>query len=159
MQSKSHRSPRRRDILAASGAVLIAPAIGLAAEAGVAKSALYPASAFYQTSEAGALHIMFGKTPKPSSDVKLTAPDIAENGAVVPIKVDANLSHVTTLAILALHNPFTLAAAYEIPPGTSPLISSRIKLARTTTVVAVYRTADELRSASKQVKVTLGGCG
>ncbi|MCF3945231.1 thiosulfate oxidation carrier protein SoxY [Acidiphilium iwatense] len=161
-QSKP-RSPRRREVLAGAAAgtaaMLIPPVASAASDAGAAQASIYPARAFAQTSEAAALQAMFGKTPAHSSEVRMSAPDIAENGAVVPVAVDANLPDVTTIAIMAIDNPFTMAAAYKIPAGTSTAISSRIKLAKTTKVVTVVESAGKLYSTSKQVKVTLGGCG
>ena len=157
----------RREVLkgtALGGATFVlAPCMANAANAPkdmvLAKASDYPKQAFAQTSEAKALKAMYGKTPEESSNVKLGAPDIAENGAVVPVLVDANLPKITSISILALDNPFTLAAFYKIPPGTDPAISSRIKLAKTTKVIAIVESDGKLYSASKQVKVTLGGCG
>jgi sulfur-oxidizing protein SoxY len=156
----------RREVLtgaALGAAILVAPGMADAADAPkdmvLAKASSYPKKAFAQTSEAKALKAMYGKTPTKSSDVKLGAPDIAENGAVVPVSVDANLPKVTSISILALDNPFTMAASYKIPAGTDSAISSRIKLAKTTKVIAVVESDGKLYSASKQVKVTLGGCG
>lgn len=158
------KPPGRRAVLvgvaAGTAAMAIVPRRSLAAATvGDAKASLYPTKIFAQTNEAATMKMMFGKTPTPSPDVKMTAPEIAENGAVVPIAVDANMKDATTVAILAIDNPFTMAAAYKIPSGTSLAISSRIKLAKTTKVVTVYHGGDKLLSASKQVKVTLGGCG
>lgn len=159
------RAPRRREVLAAAAAgtaaALITPAFASAASSDVvpAKASAYPEKAFAQKSEADALKALYGKTPEESSNVKLGAPDIAENGAVVPVTVDANLPNITSISILALDNPFTMAASYKIPPGTSPAISSRIKLAKTTKVMAIVESDGKLYSASSTVKVTLGGCG
>jgi sulfur-oxidizing protein SoxY len=162
-----HFHLRRREVLkgAALGGATLLLALGMADAADaskdmvLAKASIYPKQAFAQTTEAKALKALYGKTPMKSSNVKLGAPDIAENGAVVPISVDANLPKVTSISILALDNPFTLTASYKIPPGTDPAISSRIKLAKTTKVIAVVESDGKLYSASKQVKVTLGGCG
>ena len=164
-------SPRRRALLkaaalsAASAAITPAILTGSAQAAQAAKvsaipsASLYPAKAFAQTTEAKALRLMYGAMPTAAATVKMTAPDIAENGAVVPVGVDTSLPNVTAVALLALNNPFTMAAAYQIPPGTDPRISSRLKLAKTTQVVAVVKSGDKLFSTAKPVKVTLGGCG
>lgn len=162
------RRLRRRAILASAAAggaaMLLAPEIAQAADAGddmvPAKASNYPKQAFSQTGEAAALQAMYGKTSAESTDeIRVDAPDIAENGAVVPVVLRANLSNVTSMSILALDNPYTLAASYKLPPGTDQSISSRIKLAKTTTVVGIVEADGKLYSASKQVKVTLGGCG
>ncbi len=158
-------SPRRREVLlgAAAGAAALAVApgglTGIAQAADVADAASYPAKAFAQTTETAALKMMYGAAPAHSADVKMGAPDIAENGAVVPVTVDSSLPSVTAVALLAIDNPFTMAAAYKIQAGTNPGISSRLKLAKTTKVVAVVQSGGKLYSTSKPVKVTLGGCG
>ncbi len=163
--SMMERSPRRREVLlgAAAGAAafVVAPAVltGTAQAAVTADAAAYPAKAFAQTTEAGALKIMYGGAPTHSAAVKMNAPDIAENGAVVPVTIDTSMANVTSVALLAIDNPFTMAAAYKIPVGTNPGISSRLKLAKTTKVVSVVQSGGKLYSASKPVKVTLGGCG
>jgi sulfur-oxidizing protein SoxY len=119
----------------------------------------WPQDAFKQKSEADALKALYGKSAEASDKVSLDAPEIAENGAVVPISVDTKLPNVTGVAILVLENPFTLAAAYKIPQGTQPAVASRLKMAKTTKVVAVVESDGKLYSATKEVKVTVGGCG
>ena len=156
-------SPRRRHVLAGglvgAAAALLGPGAGAAEAIVPADPKAWPKNAFAQKTEAAALTALFGKTATASDKVSLDAPDIAENGAVVPVAVRTDLPGVTTIAILALDNPFTISAAYRIPPGTAPAVSSRIKLAKTTTVVAVVESGGQLYSRSRSVKVTLGGCG
>lgn len=163
MTSVDRFMPGRRRVLVAAAAgtatMLVTPGRGQAGDAALADASIYPKAAFAQTTEARALDAMYGKTAGRSGSVKIEAPDIAENGAVVPVMVDANLANVRSVSILSLDNPYTMAASYRIPPGTSPAISSRIKLAKTTKVVAIVESDGKLYSASKQVKVTLGGCG
>jgi len=119
----------------------------------------FPADAFKQKSEADALKALYGKSAEASDKVSLDAPEIAENGAVVPIAVTSSLPNVTGIAVLVLDNPFTLAAAYKIPDGTQAAVASRLKMAKTTKVVAVVESGGKLYSATKEVKVTVGGCG
>ena len=78
---------------------------------------------------------------------------------MVPIAVTSTLPNVTGIAILVLENPFTLAAAYKIPEGTQASVASRLKMAKTSKVVAVVESGGKLYSATKEVKVTVGGCG
>ena len=94
-----------------------------------------------------------------AAQIKIDMPLIAENGAVVPIGVSSSLADVTSIAILVTENPFTLAAAYKIPAGTVASVSNRLKMAKTTNVIAVVEAGGKLYSASKEVKVTVGGCG
>lgn len=119
----------------------------------------WPADAFKQKSEADALKTLYGKSAEASDKVNLDAPEIAENGAVVPIAITSTLPNVTGIAILVLENPFILAAAYKIPEGTQAAAASRLKMAKTTKVVAVVESGGKLYSATKEVKVTVGGCG
>ncbi len=119
----------------------------------------WPNEAFRQKTQADALKFLYGKSAEASDKVNLDAPEIAENGAVVPIAVTSTLPNVTGIALLVLENPFTLAAAYKIPEGTQPAVASRLKMAKTTKVVAVVESNGKLFSASRDVKVTVGGCG
>lgn len=155
------RPGRRTAMLAAAGAA-IAPKVSLAAAGDSAKAmaARYPAAALRATMPGPALKLLFGTSKlEPSAEVRIEAPDIAENGAVVPVVIDANEPHATAVALLAQHNPFAIACAYEIPPGTDTRIASRLKLAKTMNVTGVVKSGTTLRSASKRIKVTIGGCG
>lgn len=119
----------------------------------------WPADAFKQKSQDEALKALFGKTAEASDKVTLDTPEIAENGAVVPVSVSSSLPNVTTIAIFVHENPFALAAMYKIPEGTTASVGNRLKMAKTTDVVAVVEAGGKLYSAKKQVKVTVGGCG
>jgi sulfur-oxidizing protein SoxY len=119
----------------------------------------YPEDAFRQKSDADAIKALYGKTAEPSDKVKLDAPEIAENGAVVPISVSSSLADVTSISILVAENPNALAASYRIPAGTMPSVANRLKMAKTTNVIAVVEAGGKLYSTSKEVKVTVGGCG
>jgi sulfur-oxidizing protein SoxY len=119
----------------------------------------YPEDAFNQKSEADAVKALYGRTPEPSDQVKLDAPEIAENGAVVPIAVTTTLADVTSISFLVTDNPNALAASYRIPPGTMPSVANRLKMAKTSNVIAIVEAGGKLYSATKEVKVTVGGCG
>src|SRR3954466_3427058 len=82
----------------------------------------YPEEAFKAKSEADAIKALYGKTAEPSDKVKMDAPEIAENGAVVPISVSSTLPDVTSISILVAENPNALAASYKIPAGTVPSV-------------------------------------
>lgn len=115
--------------------------------------------AFQQKSEADTIKTLYGKTAEASDKVKLDAPEIAENGAVVPVSVTSTLADVTSISILVSENPFPLAASYRIPAGSSAAVANRLKMAKTSKVVALVEAGGKLYSASKEVKVTVGGCG
>jgi sulfur-oxidizing protein SoxY len=119
----------------------------------------WPADAFKSKGEAETLKALYGKSAEASDKVSLDAPEIAENGAVVPIAVSSTLPNVTGIAIMVLENPNVLAAAYKIPAGTQASVSNRLKMAKTTKVLAVVESGGKLYSATKEVKVTVGGCG
>ncbi|MGY8637829.1 thiosulfate oxidation carrier protein SoxY [Bradyrhizobium sp. 14AA] len=119
----------------------------------------YPEEAFKQKNEADAIKALYGKTAEPSDKVKLDAPEIAENGGVVPISVTTTLDKVTSISFFVAENPYALAASYKIPDGTIPGIANRLKMAKTTNVVAIVEADGKLYSATKEVKVTVGGCG
>ncbi len=164
MKTPQSPGPNRRQVLSAAAigaAALLAPQSASAAPTvAPPTTALYPEAAFQRRSESGTLTSLYGVATAPrSSEVRVTAPEIVVNGAEVPVAVDANLPDVTSVAVLALLNPYTLACAYQVPPGTGPAISSRIKLAQSTSVVTVVRSRGALARAAQNVKVTLGGCG
>jgi len=124
-----------------------------------ADAAQWPKDAFTQKSEAEAIKALYGKEAEASDKVKLDAPEIAENGAVVPISVSSTLPDVTSIAVMVTENPFPLAASYKIPPGTLAMVSNRLKMAKTSKVVALVESNGKIYSATKEVKVTVGGCG
>jgi sulfur-oxidizing protein SoxY len=119
----------------------------------------YPEEAFKQKSDADAIKSLYGKTAEPSDKVKLDAPEIAENGAVVPISASTVLTDVTSISFLVSENPNALAASYKILPGTVPSVANRIKMQKTSNVTAIVEAGGKLYSATKEVKVTVGGCG
>ena len=119
----------------------------------------YPEEAFKQRSDAEAIKLLYGKTAEPSDKVKMDAPEIAENGTVVPVSVTTTLSDVISIAFLVSENPNALIASYKIPAGTVPSVSNRIKMAKTSNVIVLVEAGGKLYSATKEVKVTVGGCG
>ena len=147
----------RRLMLKGAGAVaLFGFSLGPALAAANDK---YPEDAFKQKSDADAIKSLYGKAAEVSDKVKLDAPEIAENGAVVPISVSSTLADVTSISILVSENPNALAASYKIPAGTLPSVANRLKMAKTTNVIAIVEAGGKLYSTSKEVKVTVGGCG
>jgi sulfur-oxidizing protein SoxY len=152
----------RRLILQAAGVVAL---VGLGNVAFGPRPALaaandkYPEDAFKAKGDADAIKALYGRTAEPSDKVKLDAPEIAENGAVVPISVSTTLADVTSISFLVSENPNALAASYRIPAGTLPSVANRLKMAKTTNVIAIVEAGGKLYSATKEVKVTVGGCG
>ena len=152
-------SATRRLILQGAGAVALVGLGNLPFPALAAANDKYPEDAFKAKNEADAIKALYGKSPEPSDKVKMDAPEIAENGAVVPIAVTTTLADVTSIAFLVSENPVALVASYKIPAGTLPNVANRIKMAKTSNVIVVVEAGGKLYSASKEVKVTVGGCG
>jgi sulfur-oxidizing protein SoxY len=92
-------------------------------------------------------------------DIAITAPDIAENGAVVPVAVTSKIANTQAISILAEKNPFPLAASFDIANGAEPYASVRIKMGQTSNVRAIVKADGKFYTAVKEVKVTVGGCG
>ena len=100
-----------------------------------------------------------GGTPAESNDITITAPDIAENGAVVPVAVTSNLPKTQEIYIVVEKNPFPLTAGFTIPAGTDAFVSTRVKMGQSANIHVIVKADGKLYSARKEVKVTLGGCG
>jgi sulfur-oxidizing protein SoxY len=94
-----------------------------------------------------------------SADIVMTAPEIAENGAVVPIGAVSRLPGTESIAILIAKNPTALAANFDIPSGTEPAVSTRVKLAQTSDVLVLVKAQGKYYVTKKEIKVTIGGCG
>lgn len=119
----------------------------------------WPVAAFKKKSEADALAALYGQAMTASDKITLELPEIAENGAVVPVSVSTTLPDVTRISLMVPQNPFTLAASYVLPKGTEPAVSCRLKMAKTSEVVALVESGGKVFGTRKTVKVTLGGCG
>lgn len=147
----------RRAILKHSSAV-----VGLLAATGLfPRYALaWNTVAFESKSVADVMKALGAGTPTESKSVMLTAPDIAENGAVVPFVVASTLPNVKHLLVLVEKNPSTLVAKFDMTDAVEPNFSVRAKMGQSSDVYAVAITTDgKAFFAKKEVKVTLGGCG
>ncbi len=135
----------------AAGANLLTPRMVLAA---------WPEQAFKAKKYPDAMQALIGNTqPVDSKDIKVKAPDIAENGAVVSVTVKTTLPDVESISIFVPVNTFPLSASYEMSNMADGFITGRFKMAKTSDVVAVVKAGGKLYTAKKAVKVTLGGCG
>ena len=152
--------PSRRLILQGAGSVaLFGLGVPFAVPALAAANDKYPEEAFKQKSDADAIKALYGKPHEASDKVKLDAPEIAENGAVVPVSVTTTLPDVTSISFLVSENPVVLVASYKIPTGTMPSVANRIKMAKTSNVIVIVEAGGKVYSTTKEVKVTVGGCG
>jgi sulfur-oxidizing protein SoxY len=116
-------------------------------------------AAFDTRNFADTVKALGGSTSAESGEVQITAPDIAENGAVVPISAESRLAKTQAIAIMIEKNPNTLSANFEIPAGTDPFVTTRVKMAETSNVYALVKADGKYFHAVKEIKVTLGGCG
>ena len=148
----------RRDVLAVSARLA-----GLLAAAGLlpaAAQAAWSQSAFEAKSMAEAAKALGGGAPAESRDVAITGPDIAENGAVVPVGCSTTLAGVKRLALMVEKNPSALAAVFEVGDAVEANFNTRVKMGQSSNVFAVAIMNDgRVLYAAKEIKVTLGGCG
>ena len=143
---------------------LAAGAVGAAVGAGLlsprAVMAAWAKDAFEAKEVNAAMTGAMGSADASASDkIKLKAPDIAENGAVVPITVTSKIDGTTHMSILVANNNTPLTSTYELGPTTEAYISTRVKMGKTSDVIAVVKADGKLYSTKKEVKVTIGGCG
>lgn len=151
---------QRREALKAGGGLGL---FGLLAAAGLITPgqarAEWNKAAFDAKTIEETLKALGAGTPANSTDVQLTAPDIAENGSVVPVGVVSTLAGVEAIAILIEKNPNPLAASFVLPAGTEPAVQTRVKMGQTSDVYALVKVGGQFLMAKKEIKVTLGGCG
>lgn len=115
--------------------------------------------AFETKSFADSLKALGAGAPVVSAGVVISAPEVAENGAVVPISVVSKLPNTQSIAYLIEKNPNTVAAIFEFPAGTLPEINTRIKMAQNSPFMALVKADGKFYMAQKEIKVTVGGCG
>jgi len=134
---------------------------GLMASAGlisVAQAQEWNKAAFEGKSLDEVFKILGAGSPEKSGAITLNAPDIAENGAVVPVGITTTLK-AEQMAILVEKNPSSLAAQFFIPAGTESFVTTRIKMGQTSNVYGLVKADGKWLMAVKEIKVTLGGCG
>ncbi|MBM3352611.1 MAG: thiosulfate oxidation carrier protein SoxY [Betaproteobacteria bacterium] len=144
----------RRMTLKAGGALallLLAPLRAFAAG--------WNKAAFGSKSIADALKALGAAGPADTKDIVIEAPQIAENGAVVPIEVTSNVPGTQSLAVLIEKNPFPLAAKFDFPEGALPYVRVNVKMGESSNVRVVVGAGGKFFTAVREVKVTIGGCG
>jgi len=151
----------RREMLGRSAKVAAAlAAAGWLPGVALAQAASWNKAAFDAKSMADLMKALGGSAPTESKDVTITAPDIAENGAVVPVGVSTSAAGVKQLLVLVEKNPSVLSASFDVTDAVEPNFSTRVKMGQSSNVYAVALMADgKALFAMKEVKVTLGGCG
>ncbi len=150
----------RREFLQFTALAAALAATGmLGSEQAMAQQAGWNKSAFEAKSLADAIKALGGSGVKESKDITITGPDIAENGAVVPVGVNSKVAGTQSVYILVEKNPNMLAAGFNIPAGTEANVSTRIKMGESSNVIGLVKANNQWFMASKEVKVTIGGCG
>lgn len=152
---------QRRQVLKGAGA---AGAIGVAMAAGLLKpTAVYAApwnqAGFESRNLADALKAIGATDAAQSAQITVKAPDIAENGGVVPVEVTSAIPGTESIAIIGEKNNLPLLAHFDLMNGAEGFVSTRIKLGSTSNVRAVVKAGGKMYTAAKEVKVTIGGCG
>ncbi len=153
--------PLRRNFLKLSGgasALAAALAAGLL-KTGSAWAATWNKSAFESKAVADTLKNLGASGLIDSKDITITAPDIAENGAIVQVAVTSKIPNTQSISIIAEKNPFPLAASFDISAGGEGYVSTRVKMGQTSNVRAIVKADGKFYTAVKEVKVTVGGCG
>jgi sulfur-oxidizing protein SoxY len=151
----------RRHALQTGGGVA---ALAVALAAGLIRPRLafaqeWNKAAFDTRSVADTVKAMGGTNPAESKDIQIQLPEIAENGAVVPITITSNIPKTQNISVLIEKNPNTLAASFDIPDGTDAFVQTRVKMGQTSLVTALVKADGKYFYVNKEVKVTLGGCG
>ena len=153
---------KRRDVLKQGGGVTLLSLVAAAGwlKPGEASAQAWNKMAFDAKTMDETMKALGGGAPAQSKDIAfVSTPDIAENGAVVPIGITSSIPKTESIAILVEKNPHMLAASFDLPAGTDPSISTRVKMGQSSNVFALVKADGKYYMASKEIKVTLGGCG
>jgi sulfur-oxidizing protein SoxY len=151
---------QRREFVKAGSVLGLMVAAGLlTAKEAQAQQAAWNKAAFEAKNLDDTVKALGGTSAAQSGDISINAPDIAENGAVVPVGVTSKIPNTQAVYILVEKNPNSLAAGFGIPAGTEANVATRIKMGQTSNVHAVVKADNKFYVATKEVKVTLGGCG
>lgn len=151
----------RRNALKAGGSfglLALFGAIGLL-KSGVALAAWNKPAFTSKTMDEGLAAVGATSPEANSVFIQLTVPEIAENGAIVPVTVTSSLPNVEQISIFVDKNPNVMAANFVFPQGTEGMVTTRVKMGQTANVVAVVKADGKFYRTAKEVKVTAGGCG
>lgn len=146
----------RRSLLKTAGAFGILLAAGVISSK---EAAAFDLKAGFEAKTLQDALAVLGGSAADSKEIVITSPEIAENGAVVPVSVSTTLPNTSEIYIFVEKNPSPLAAVFMIPADTEPMVQTRLKMGQSTNVLVVVKADGKLFSATKETKVTLGGCG
>lgn len=151
----------RREILktgSGAGVLALLLAAGIARPGEILAQSASQA-AFGMKTVPDALRALGAQSPAASAAILIKAPEIAENGAVVPIGVESKLPGTESITLLIEKNPNPMAASFNIPAGTESSVSTRVKIGESSDVYALVKAEGKFYMAKKEIKITLGGCG
>ena len=149
----------RRSVVRAGGALALLAAFGGALLRPARALAAWNKSAFEAKSAIDAMKTLGMANAEESRDIVIRAPDIAENGAVVPIDITSNIAGTSSMSVFIEKNPFPYTGTFEFAEGAMPFVHLRAKLGESTPVRVVVAAGGKFYTTAKDVKVTIGGCG
>ena len=150
---------RRNVLKSAAGASAVAVAVAAGLLKPTQAMAAWNKAAFEAKNVVDAMKGIGATNPADSKDIVIKAPDIAENGAVVPVEVTSRIAGTSSIAILAEKNAQPMIGEFNLSGGAEGFISTRIKMGQTSLVRAVVNAGGKTYTTAKEVKVTIGGCG
>jgi sulfur-oxidizing protein SoxY len=151
-------NPLRRTLVRFAIASATAAASGLLGVR-AAIAAVWNKAGFESKSAAEALKTLGAAGAAASREIQIAAPEIAENGAQVPVTVTSRIANTQSISIIVDKNPFPLSSTFEFANGAEGYVSTRLKMGQTSNVIAIVKADGKYFTASKEVKVTIGGCG
>jgi sulfur-oxidizing protein SoxY len=154
-------NPTKRETLktvANLGVLALSLAAGIT-KTSIAAAADWNKAAFESNKLPEVLKALGANAPVESKDIEINAPEIAENGAVVPISVDSKLANTQNISVMVEKNPNLLSASFDLPSGTDPHIVTRVKMAETSKVTVLVKADGKYYFNAKEIKITVGGCG
>lgn len=149
---------RRKALKTGGGLIAMLFAAGVL-KPGEAQAQAWNESAFNMKTVPEAMKALGAQSPASSDAILIKAPEIAENGAVVPIAVESKLAGTESITLLIEKNPQPLAASFGIPAGTEANVTTRVKMGTSSDVYALVKADGKFYFAKKEIKITLGGCG
>ena len=151
----------RRKVLKAGGGagVLALLAAASVLRPGESLAQNWNQAAFSMKTVPEAMRAIGAQNPAASDAILIKAPEIAENGAVVPVAIESRLPGTESITLLIEKNPQPLAASFGIPPGTEANVSTRVKMGQSSDVYALVKAEGKFYVTKREIKITLGGCG
>jgi sulfur-oxidizing protein SoxY len=150
----------RRTVLKSAGVFgALAGAVAAGLLGPVRALAAWNTGAFEAKNLADALKALGVSNPQQSADIQIRAPEIAENGAVVPVEITSNIPDTTRILVFIEKNPFPYTGSFDVSQGAAPFVQLRVKIGESSPVRAIIAAGGKYYTSAREVKVTIGGCG